>query len=434
MAAWCYANRPFAARNASGIFFPQRIPLQIDGGATSPSVLKKKALAAAHTPSYAIGQIVLREIGGIDITGRGLNKTAVKIGHEMVQQRDDGVAAYYQQPLPRDHTQPKTPIPLACVSIDGGRMQTRTQDNGPGVHDAHWRETKNALFLRMESKSFAEDPHPELYACFADHKRMKSLLSGVCDKDSAAAPETACAPAPPHAQDDWRPKRLFRTCLSSLADSDAFGRMMEVEADARGFYHAQKKAFVSDGLPYNWTLQQRHFRDFTPILDFVHVVERLYEAAGCLYSDANDRWEAYLRWTRACWEGDVDRVLVDWKAAQQSLGVPPKDCEKTDPRKVFADAIGYLENNASRMDYPKYRRRGLPTTSAHMESFVKELNARVKGTEKFWNDGLSGEAILQLRAAALCDDHRLTRFLDNRPGHPFHPNVPHNPQPSAIAV
>ena len=62
--------------------------------------------------------------------------------------------------------------------------------------------------------------------------------------------------------------------------------MMEVEADARGFYHAAKKAFVSDGLPYNWVIQQRHFGDFTPILDFVHAVEHLYEAARSVHDDA----------------------------------------------------------------------------------------------------------------------------------------------------
>lgn len=58
-----------------------------------------------------------------------------------------------------------------------------------------------------------------------------------------------------------------------------------------------------------------------------------------------------------------------------------------------------------------------------MESFVKEINARVKGSEKLWNDGPSAEAILHLHAAALCDDDRLPRYLKNPPGHPFHPNV-----------
>jgi len=75
------------------------------------------------------------------------------------------------------------------------------------------------------------------------------------------------------------------------------------------------------------------------------------------------------------------------------------------------------------MDYPRYRQEGLPLTSAHMESLVKEIGYRVKGTEKFWNDGQSAESILQLRAAALCDDDRLGYHLRNRPGNPFHPNA-----------
>ena len=120
-------------------------------------------------------------------------------------------------------------------------------------------------------------------------------------------------------------------------------------------------------------------------------------------------------------------MIAELREHQRRVGLPPKDCEKTDPRKVLADAVGYFQNNVSRMDYPAYRRQGLPTTSAHMESFVKEINARVKGTEKFWNDGASGEAILQIRAAALCEDDRLSNFLHSRPGHPFHPNVPRHP-------
>jgi len=94
-----------------------------------------------------------------------------------------------------------------------------------------------------------------------------------------------------------------------------------------------------------------------------------------------------------------------------------------DPRKVLAETITYLRNNRSRMDYPRYRQEGLPLTSAHMESLVKEIGYRVKGTEKFWNDGQSAESILQIRAAVLCDDDRLEHHLRNRPGNPFHPNV-----------
>ncbi len=391
-------------------------------------------LAAAHAPSYPVGALVLQKIGDIQITSRGLNKTAVKIGTEMVAERDTRTEAYFNQPLPRQHAQPKTPISLACVSVDGGRMQTRDEGGGPGVHHPHWRETKNALFSRMKSDCFAADPHPDLPACFADRVRMKSLLAGVGEAEAACTEETSVATANDGAADDWRPERLFRTCVSSLTDSTAFGRMMESESDSRGFYHARKKAFVSDGLPYNWTIQQRHFRDFTPILDFVHAVERLYEAARCVSDDVDSRWADYLCWARACWAGHIDQVLVELKRRQVELGMPPQDCEKTDPRKVLAEAIGYFENNRERMKYPEYRQQGLPTTSALMESLVKEINIRVKGTEKFWNDGISGEAILQLRAAGLSDDDRLDKFLDTRPGHAFHTNVPANKRPPALAA
>ena len=382
----------------------------------------------------------MRVLGGITLSGRGLNKTTVKIGTEMVAKRDEQTEAYFNQPLPRQHALPKTPISLAQVSTDGGRMQTRQEGGGVGVHDPHWRETKNALFSRMQSSSFDSDPHPDLPECFASREQMKTLLSGVAlekarfeTADSIetsdpspverATTEEGDAAAPP-TEDNWRPQPLFRTCISSLKTSDAFGRMMEVEADSRGFYNADKQAFVSDGLAYNWTIQKRHFPSFAAILDFVHVVEHLYDVARSLHVDADCRWKEYVDWSQACWSGKVQQVIAEMKEHQIRLGLPPKDCEKTDARKVLADGIGYFENNATRMNYPQYRREGLPTTSALMESLVKEISARVKGTEKFWDDGASGEAILQIRAAALCDDDRLVTFLRNRPGHPFHPNAP----------
>ena len=83
--------------------------------------------------------------------------------------------------------------------------------------------------------------------------------------------------------------------------------------------------------------------------------------------------------------------------------------DENDPRKPIVDAARYLRNNRGRMDYPHYRRLGLPVTSALMESLVKEVNYRVKGTEMFWNDPEGAEAILQVRAATLCDDNRLGR-------------------------
>src|SRR5262249_50697971 len=134
---------------------------------------------------------------------------------------------------------------------------------------------------------------------------------------------------------------------------------------------------------------------------------------------AADAWGQYLAWMRGAWQGDVAQVLEELRAWQTKRGAPPDDAPEGDPRKVLAKTITYLSHNRERMRYPEYRRAGLPVTTAWMESLVKEMNYRVKGTEMFWNDPAGAEAILQVRAAALCDDERLATHLRTRLGCPF---------------
>ncbi|MCB9921174.1 MAG: LysR family transcriptional regulator [Planctomycetaceae bacterium] len=383
-------------------------------------------LCVARHPAYELAAAALQDTAEISISARHLRNLVVWIGGELEEERDTRTATHFNQPLPRVPTAPTTPIPLAGVSLDGGRMQTRFHGGPNGVQQPHWRETKNALFMRMTGVQFEDDPHPDLPSCFADRRYMKQLLSGVAnegDFDPLAAPKSDLR--------SWRPERLFRTCLSSLCGSDSFGRMMEAEAESRGFFQAQKRAFVGDGLAYNWTIQKRHFPTFTAILDFPHAMERVHEAAKAVGENSDDTWETYVRWASYCWQGCVEKMLEEMHREQQQIGAPPQDCEESDPRRVLAEAVTYFGNNQSRMDYPRYRREGLPMTSAHMESLVKEVGYRVKGSEKFWDDGPPAEAILQIRTAALSDDDRLKRHMHSRPGNPFRPNVKCRPATAA---
>src|SRR3970040_535776 len=119
---------------------------------------------------------------------------------------------------------------------------------------------------------------------------------------------------------------------------------------------------------------------------------------------------------RGCWRGEVGKVLEELRLWQTRLGTAPSDAPENDPRCLVAKTITYLDHNEPRMNYPEHRRQGMPVTRAWMESLVKEINYRVKGTEMFWNDPEGAEAILQVRAAALCDDDRLGRYLRTRRG------------------
>jgi hypothetical protein len=62
-----------------------------------------------------------------------------------------------------------------------------------------------------------------------------------------------------------------------------------------------------------------------------------------------------------------------------------------------------------------------------MESMRKKMYYRIKGTEMFLIDPDGTEAILQVRAASLCDDEWLIKHLRRRPGCLFAPR-PRSPK------
>lgn len=376
-------------------------------------MLKTIAYVGGESKSFASGSKMLKAILDHDVAARQINLLSNLIGSELQTNLDEQTQRWKDRLL----TTPKTiadPVPqLACVETDGGRMQTRTAGRGTGVHDPHWRETKNAGFYRMATETFEQDPCPELPTCFSSRKNMSQLLAGIPE---LAIHEEAQSDRPDFS---WRPEKLFRTCLASLADSKEFGHTMAGEADRRGFYTAHRRAYLGDGLPYNWTIHRDHFPTFTPILDFVHAIEHIYELSRALEPDPDDVWQQYVEWIELCWQGQVEELIGILTSRQIVVGKPPEDALENDPRKTLADTLRYLTNNVQRMNYPAYRTQGLPTTSCLIESQVKEINHRTKGTEKFWNDNHDADAILHLRAAIIGDDNRLANHFRDRQGQPY---------------
>ena len=383
----------------------------LDSREATPCLVRRIAYAAAETRSDERASIVLKQIGGNQVSDSTVARIVLQLGTELARVRDHA-------PEGQTLTQsPAAPPDLAVVQCDGGRIRTREAGRGLGVHGAAWRETKNACLLRMTHQTSAEDPQPELPAAFCDPGHVAEIAEMAAPPPLAELATTE--PDPPTAK-PWRPKRLVRTCLSSLADSDTFGEQMQREASGRRFFEAKARAFLGDGLPWNWSIWKRHFKKFIPILDFIHVLAYLYAAALTMHHDFNVAWACYLEMARDCWQGRVAEVIHRLQAWLVEQGVSDDvKLDEKDPRTAVSDAARYLTNNQSRMDYPRYRRLGLPVTTALMESLVKQINYRVKGTEMFWNDPDGAEAILQVRAAALCDDGRLETYLATRPGCPY---------------
>lgn len=395
-----------------------------DARELTPGLVQRIMFAAAETRSFKRAKLVLEKVGDAVVSTNTIERVVGDVGSELAERRDADpktAEALAQRP--------EAPPELAVVECDGGRIRTREPGQGPGVHlsGEGWRETKNACLIKATRQTFEEDPQPEPPVCFCDVQHVAKMAE--TEALSVAAPRAAPAPVEPaqgescntsaaaEKKDDWRPKRLVRTVLSSMKCSRDFGRQMAREAKRRRFFEAAGKVFLGDGLPWNWTIWREHFRDFTPILDFIHPLSYLFLTAKAVHSSSpDDGWQQYLVWMRGCWQGESGQVLDELRVWQGKLGEPPPDTPASDPRKIVATTRTYLENNRERMKYPEYRQAGLPITTAWMESLVKEVNYRVKGTEMFWNNPDGAEAILQVRAAVLSDDDRLSRHLRTRPG------------------
>jgi hypothetical protein len=387
--------------------------------------LRTIVTAAARLPSFAHAAFAVG-LTGLSISPRHVQSLADEAGAELARQRDDRAEQRRKRRLvPRVAEAPDA----VAVEVDGGRLRTRAPGQGRGVHDKENKENKVACLVTLRSAERAHDPCPEPPPSFLQPRRIQRLVSRMGGLAGDAMQEgrgqedaeTGEAGASEAGAERWSPARLVRTCVASMVDSRAFGPLMAGEAQSRDFYAARRRAFVADGQAYNWSIHRGYFADFEPIVDLLHVVCYLFTAAQALGDDEEARWGLYAGWLRCCWQGRASEVLADLSRYQEAVGRPPpgEEVSDRDPRQVLAETLGYLRNNQARMDYPRYRRMGLPTTSSLVESLVGEFNARVKDSRKFWNRPQGAEAILQVRAALLSEDGRLERHFAQRPGCPY---------------
>jgi hypothetical protein len=246
-------------------------------------------------------------------------------------------------------------------------------------------------------------------------KEMERVRSQPCPPTAESAKESAALSKDKPPPQSRHPKRLLRTVVATLEGTEAFGWMVCAEAMRRGFYRASHKAVVGDGGNWIGPLADLHFPGWVQVLDFLHLLVHLYGAATAAYrEDGKQAWRTYERWVRWAWAGEVKDLLASLTSECQRLGKPPPQASANDPRRILSLAVAYVQNNQQRMDYARFRREGLPISSAPVESVIKQLNQRVKGTDKFWNAG-GAECVLQIRAAYLSEDDRAERFHNQRP-------------------
>jgi hypothetical protein len=368
----------------------------------------------AKTKSYETTACVIQQWCDQPIQPKQVQVLATAIGQELQCEREEMVEAIVHHRRGAD--QPDQQHDLAVVETDGGRVRTRTttEGQGAGVHGHQWREDKVARLQTMQGKTFDSDPCPEPPECFLSSQKWREFVALSPGKPEETTPaEVTPAPVTTMAAvEDWQPQSLVRTVVATLEPVENFRWMVLAEAKRRNFFQAKRRAFLGDGSSNNWTIQQKLFPDFVAILDFCHAAGYVHAAATALAITAQG-------WIRDCWQGRVNDVVTRLSHELARRTTAEEKIEEGHPLYAVQRAITYLGNHADKMKYPQYRQQGLPVTTSLIESLIKEINFRMKGTEKFWNQE-NAEALLQLVACDLRDDGKnLQQFFQRRKTYPF---------------
>jgi hypothetical protein len=395
----------------------------------TPAMLEKAVYAGSRSSSFSQAAEDIQKLAEANISSQRIRRATERIGNERAAQSARAQADYDAMHLPARRLAPEgSKVPeVACVQMDGGRMQIRERGSSqdkleqPDAQDhtsGYWRETKVGCLLHMTSQISSTDPTPELPAIFTDHSKMRQMCSEIKGFSSPDEQGTNADSEQDNRQvgnqelEKHAPQVISRSVVASIKCSSRFGLQLAAAAYQQGFHAALRKAFLCDGQSANWKVWEKWFSHYTPIVDFIHALCYVFAAATAGIGQSKG-WELYLQWAQWLWGGDVDLIIQALESEQKEIGVPAKEESTTTRRYNVARALTYLKNQRERMNYPEYRRQGLPITSSHIESTIKQINKRVKGTEKFWDR--AAEAILHLTADHTGSSQLLAQFWAQRP-------------------
>jgi hypothetical protein len=334
-----------------------------DRGASARLV--KKACDANHAGSFEKAAVIFRSLTGLRITAKKVQLLTERVGAVLVRQRDAATASFMA--LESHPEPPKAPLPLLVITADGGRVQT-LQDSP----DERWKEDKIGVVYDATPKPEVPDIEYE-------------------------------GPAP-----------IARSIVATMESWDQLGDHLSALADRRGAPHALDKVFISDGATHLRSLRERCFPDAQFILDWTHATEHVHQDAIAGFGPGPEAETWYERQKDRLWTGRRDRFFANLETLGQRRGPPPKKAAPSDPRRILATDLAYFRTNQAGLDYPTFRQHGWPTGSSIIESTVKQVGKRVKGSEKFWS--LPGaEQTLQVVTHLVSNDGSWDRFWDGHP-------------------
>jgi hypothetical protein len=328
----------------------------------------------------------------VKLTMNQVWQQALRVGRDLVRRREDEVMKMLSGSGPKG---PANAPDLLVISPDGGRIQDRSRPAGD-----RWCEYKACVVYRATRDGVAREgtrPDPQL----APHWRYTVTADGF---DRVASGDKTYSDPEPET----------KTFTASTETVERFPLHVELEARRRGLMGAATVAVVGDGGDFVWRTARevtearraRGKRVFE-VLDIIHASSHLVEAARAACGATKEGASWLNARSRELWSGDAEELVRALEAKAAELG--PRGSEGA--AHIVWNARDYFDTHRDRIRYDVFRRHGLPLTSCHVESGIKQTNNRVKGSEKQWLLG-NAEAMLALRCLALSEDGRWDDYFD----------------------
>jgi hypothetical protein len=273
--------------------------------------------------------------------------------------------------------------------------------------------------------------HPQTRLASAEKSNYKRMAEIGAVYDATPVPRTAgdIIASDEHTQRDQTPGPVARNkwlTASIVKDAGAVINQVLDEAHRRDPKHRRTWVALVDG--NNHQIQRikagakARKVQITIVVDFVHVLEYLWNATWCFHAARDPAAERWVhRQATAVLNGHARKVAgqIRRKATNAHLG--------PETRKIAEEAATYLTRKAPYLDYPTALTQGWPIATGIIEGACRHIvKDRMDLTGARW--GLAGaEAILKLRAIkANGDFNQYWRYHLTQERHHVHEARYHN--------
>jgi len=340
--------------------FPADLELDIEHTEFSPGVRRMQALVGQDAP-FDHGREQIKVLAGLEVTTKSVERSAEAIGEDIAQRESEQIDTAIQLDLPVVLSKP---IPVLYVEMDGTgvpvvKKETAGRQGKTDGQPAHTREVKLGCVFTQ----------------------------ATCDKKGF----------PIRDQDST-------TYTGAIETAEEFGKRIYLEAHQRGWEGAAKKVVLADGAEWIWNLADLHFPGAIQIVDLYHARQHLWELARKLYPNDAVKQKAWMKkYQRLLDKGKIEKLVLTLRAINST------NSEVIEKLRIETN---YLERNAERMRYPKFRRQHLFVGSGVIEAGCKTvIGSRLKQSGMFWTVR-GANAIVALRCCHL--NGRLEDYWETR--------------------